>query len=139
MMKKSIFTKFCTFFAACAFCLCTLLTSAHAEVKDINVDEALALVAAPAADMVFLDVRMPFEFENGHIENAIHIDYYNENFVTDVAELDKNKTYVVYCRSGVRGGYAMKVMEEQGFENVYNVAGGYIGMYPEKTYDMPSK
>ncbi len=127
----------CRFLTLSVFCLCTFFTVAHAEVKDMSAAEALVMIEEAAPDTVILDVRMPKEFDMGHAEGAILIDFYDDNFANDVAQLDKNKTYVVYCRTGIRAGKACAIMEEQGFGNVYNVAGGYHAMFPDKTYELP--
>ncbi len=44
----------------------------------------------------------------------------------EIATLDKNATYAVYCRSGNRSGQAVKVMQDAGFTNVFNMNGGVI-------------
>ena len=49
-------------------------------------------------DFVVLDVRTPGEFAEGHLENAINLDYYSDTFKEDLKKLDKSKTYLVYCR-----------------------------------------
>jgi rhodanese-related sulfurtransferase len=43
-----------------------------------------------------------------------------------VAKLDKSATYAVYCRSGNRSGEAVKVMEDLGFTDMYDMDGGVI-------------
>jgi len=75
-------------------------------------------------DFVILDVRTPEEFADGHIENAINLDYYSEIFRDELNKLGKNKTYLIYCRSGNRSGKALDIMEELNFREVYNMVGG---------------
>ena len=77
-------------------------------------------------DFVILDVRTPEEFANGHIEDAINLDYYSETFRDELNKLDKNKTYLVYCRSGRRSSNALNTMKELKFSEVYNMLGGII-------------
>ncbi len=77
-------------------------------------------------DFVILDVRTPEEFAEGYVEDAILIDFYSESFRSEVNALDKNKTYLIYCRSGNRSGKALKIMEELGFTEVYNISGGML-------------
>jgi len=74
---------------------------------------------------VVIDVRTPEEFEDGHIENAINIDFRSDTFQDEINELDINKTYLVYCAVGVRSGLAVDIMEELGFQNVYDMKGGF--------------
>lgn len=72
-----------------------------------------------------IDVRTAEEFNSGSIEGAINIDYYKSDFKTQISQLNKNKTYLIYCRSGHRGGLALPIFEELGFNEVYNLDGGY--------------
>ncbi|KAK3582303.1 hypothetical protein CHS0354_023843 [Potamilus streckersoni] len=76
---------------------------------------------------VILDVRTQEEFLNdGSIESAINIDYYQPDFQQRLAELDKTKTYLVYCRSGKRSADTCKTMSEMGFPKLINLDGGYL-------------
>jgi rhodanese-related sulfurtransferase len=76
--------------------------------------------------VVILDVRTPGEFAEGYIEGARLIDFQNGNFETEIADLDKNATYAVYCRSGNRSGQAVKIMQDAGFLDLFNLEGGVI-------------
>lgn len=76
---------------------------------------------------IVLDVRTDAEIAEGIIPNAIHLDIYKgQDFIDALEELDKNKSYYVYCRSGNRSGQACQIMEELGFENAYNLEGGML-------------
>ena len=98
--------------------------SSSSSAVDLSVNEFSAKVAE--AGVITLDVRTPGEFEGGYIEGAKNIDFQSGNFENDIAALDKNGTYAVYCRSGNRSGQAVKVMHDAGFHNVYNLNGGVI-------------
>jgi rhodanese-related sulfurtransferase len=76
--------------------------------------------------VVILDVRTPGEFMTGHIHDAQNIDFESGSFESQIESLDKNGTYAVYCRSGNRSGQAVKVMQDAGFKNIYNLDGGVI-------------
>ena len=76
--------------------------------------------------VVILDVRTPGEFAEGYIEGARMIDFQGGSFETEIASLDKDVTYAVYCRSGNRSGQAVKIMQDAGFRNLYNLEGGVI-------------
>jgi rhodanese-related sulfurtransferase len=79
-------------------------------------------------DSVILDVRTEDEYNEGIIPNAINIDFYKgQDFISELEKLDKNKNYFVYCRSGARSGKTCEMMNELGFENAYNLAGGILG------------
>ncbi|MCL6294305.1 rhodanese-like domain-containing protein [Jejuia spongiicola] len=76
---------------------------------------------------VIIDVRTDDEVADGIIVNAIHIDIYKgQEFVNEIEELDKDKSYYVYCRSGNRSGQACNIMNQLGFENAYNLEGGIL-------------
>ncbi len=79
------------------------------------------------SNLVILDVRPQNEFELEHVPGAINLDYEGHEFKKKVENIDKEKNYVIYCRSGVRGEYFMGIMKELGFPHVYNILGGFTG------------
>jgi len=95
-------------------------------IEDITTQEAFTLIQNNKnnPDFVIIDVRTPEEFASEHIENALNIDYYSETFRDELNKLDKNKTYLVYCRSGGRSGNASTIMKELNFREAYNMLGG---------------
>jgi rhodanese-related sulfurtransferase len=76
-------------------------------------------------DFVIIDVRTPEEYNDGHIEGSINIDYKSENFKSEISELKQYRTYLVYCRSGKRSKAAQDIMFSSGFINVINLTGGF--------------
>lgn len=97
-------------------------------------DEALPyakfIKKARKANAVVLDVRTPREYEAGHLENAVLIDFNAPGFLNQINTLDKEKTYLLYCRSGNRSGKALKIMKNEGFERVYHLEGGVVKLPP---------
>jgi rhodanese-related sulfurtransferase len=83
-------------------------------------------------DAVVLDVRTKAEVEKGMIDGALHIDVSRPDFKQQIQELDKDQTYLVYCRSGRRSVTACKAMEQEGFSSLYNLMGGIIA-YDKET------
>lgn len=73
-----------------------------------------------------IDVRTKDEFESSYINNAKNIDVNNADFEKNIGSLDKHKPYFVYCRSGARSGKAMQIMQDLGFNEVYNLEGGIM-------------
>lgn len=71
-----------------------------------------------------LDVRTAEEYGAGHVAGAEQLDFYAPDFADRLAELDRNTTWVVYCRSGNRSGQATAMMEQLGFASVVDVDGG---------------
>ncbi len=75
---------------------------------------------------IIIDVRTEDEFESGKIPGALNIDIYKgQGFIYKVEELDKAKNFYVYCAAGVRSANACGVMQQLGFENVFNLVGGF--------------
>jgi phage shock protein E len=72
---------------------------------------------------LFLDVRAPEEFSAGHLAGARLVDVSAPDFEAVVADLDPNRTYVVYCASGNRAGAAIETMARLGFDDLLNGGG----------------
>lgn len=75
--------------------------------------------------LVLLDVRTPKEFESGHIEGALNINLFDEDFNTQVQHLNKETPVYVYCKLGGRSLKAQHRLMELGFSKVINLEGGY--------------
>lgn len=77
--------------------------------------------------VTLVDVSSTIEFNSGNIEGSLNlpVDTIREN----LDKLDKNKEIWVYCRVGLRGYIAARVLNAYGF-NAKNISGGY------KTYEM---
>ncbi len=74
---------------------------------------------------VLLDVRTPEEFREGHIANAININWFDEDFIDQADKaLPKDQTIYLYCRSGRRSGLAAEKLIALGYV-VMNLEGGY--------------
>ncbi|MBN1904083.1 MAG: rhodanese-like domain-containing protein [Deltaproteobacteria bacterium] len=69
---------------------------------------------------VLIDVRSPQEFEAGHIKNAVNIPL--EKLTADIKNnvTDKEKTIVLYCRTGRRSAIAENLLKEMGYKSVIN-------------------
>ena len=94
--------------------------------EDLSQEEWASQLAEDK-NAVVLDVRTDSEVADGIIPNAIHIDIYKgQEFINELEDLDKEKNYYVYCRSGNRSGQACNIMEQLGFENAYNLEGGIL-------------
>ena len=97
-------------------------------IRSISPKEGLSIIEKNRdnPNFVILDVRTPGEYGPEHISGAINIDYYSNGFRTNLNQLDKEKTYFIYCQSGRRSGLSLKMMRELGFSEVYNSAGGIL-------------
>ncbi len=82
--------------------------------------------ALTSTKYTLIDVRTVQEYSAGHLAKAEESDFYQtQQFSKFLDSLDKNKNYLVYCRTGVRSGKAMDLMLQKGFKSVYDLAGGY--------------
>ncbi len=95
-----------------------------AGVRVVSVEEAAAIAENPPSDLVVLDVRTAEEFAEGHLEGAMMIDFYADDFADQLAALDPSVPYLLYCRSGNRSDQAAAMMSDLGFVDVADVDGG---------------
>ncbi len=73
-------------------------------------------------DYILLDVRTEEEFIRGHVNGAVNIPL--DSLRERISELDKTKIIIAYCKVGIRGYIAERILEQKGF-TVLNVTGGY--------------
>jgi rhodanese-related sulfurtransferase len=83
------------------------------------------------SSFVILDIRTPGEYQSGHIENSIMIDFYSKTFAEEVNRLDKEKIYIVHCRSGNRSTRSMALFKELKFQKIYHLSTGINGWNSE--------
>jgi rhodanese-related sulfurtransferase len=93
--------------------------------ETINVD-AFASKLDTIKNFILLDVRTPEEFKEGHLANALNINYNDANFGSEVGKLDKSKSVLIYCLSGGRSSGAATEMSKSGFKVIYNLKGGIM-------------
>lgn len=101
----------------------TKTTTDSSVAQDVNIAEFEAKVAE--GHVIILDVRTAGEVSEGHIPNAINVDYYATDFKMKVDHLDRDRTILLYCAAGSRSSKAMKLMSDMGFKALYNLKGGY--------------
>ena len=96
--------------------------------SEVEVLEPQAFIERVKADTSanILDVRQPEEFAEGHLAQAINLDWLNQTvFINGLAKLNKQKTYYIYCRSGRRSQAAAGKLKAEGFQ-VIDLKGGYL-------------
>jgi glyoxylase-like metal-dependent hydrolase (beta-lactamase superfamily II)/rhodanese-related sulfurtransferase len=73
-----------------------------------------------------MDIRKASEYNSEHVIDAVNVplDYINEN----MAEVEKDKEYYVYCRTGYRSVVFASLLKARGYENLINVEGGFEEM-----------
>lgn len=97
-------------------------SSSSSAVHKVGPEDFSAAVAEPGT--VVIDVRTPAEYSAGHIPNALNLNVDDAAFGDEIAKLDKDVTYAVYCRSGNRSGVATSQMADAGFTHLYDLQGG---------------
>ncbi len=113
-------------FAILAASTLFLTSCGGSETKVANLSVADFAAKITDTSVTILDVRTPAEFMTGHIAGAINIDFQSTQFASEIANLDKTKTYAVYCRSGNRSAQATDQMAKAGFTSLFNLNGGII-------------
>jgi len=73
---------------------------------------------------LLIDVREPHEFAAYAIEGAVLIPM--QSVPNRLTELDSTAEIVMVCHSGVRSYHAGEFLKQNGFEHVYNLAGGVV-------------
>lgn len=91
--------------------------------KDITKDQINEFINKGA---IFIDVRSPQEFREGHIDGAISIPDYRFQKLIQQYSIDKESVVIVYCSTGHRSQRCQKVMQNMGYKNVYNLYEGII-------------
>lgn len=99
---------------------------AKLDVQHVDAKAADALRREDAA-VVVLDVRTPAEYAAGHLQAAVNIDFRADDFATKLGELDRDKKYLVHCRSGGRSTSALATFEKLGFQHIWHLDGGMLG------------
>ena len=97
---------------------------------DVSIEQAKELVEKYPW-LLILDVRTMSEFQSGHIEEAMNIPI--DELQTRIGELNKSIEIIVYCGSGHRSSQAIKILVDNGFIGLYNMADG-IGSWVQAGY-----
>lgn len=102
-------------------------------INDISAQE-LKKQLDEATDIILLDVREPHEYEfcnlGGYLIPLGQLE-------SRLAELDKNKTIIVHCRSGGRSQMALNILEGAGFTHLQHFTGGILGWAREVDPEFP--
>lgn len=89
---------------------------ANASGSRVSNEDAHALVAEGAQ---LVDVRTPEEFAAGHITGAVNIPV--QDLQARMAEIDRDRAVIVYCRSGMRSANAARTLQAAGYESVHDL------------------
>ncbi len=101
-----------------------LLQQVKSEIEEVDAPQAHELLDSPEPPLL-VDVREHDEWTEGHIPGAVHVPRgYLESRIEQAAP-DRSRALVLYCAGGSRSAFAVKTLEELGYENVVNLAGGF--------------
>lgn len=89
------------------------------QIPQVSVDTVSGLVPD---QIQFVDVRRPAEHANGHATNTLNVPL--DRLTKDLDSLDPTKPTYVICQSGYRSSLGTSILENAGFREIYNVAGG---------------
>lgn len=95
--------------------------------KTINVQELKELIDS-GADFQLIDVREPAEFDAANLNGEL---IPLQTVPANIDKFSKDKQVVVHCRSGKRSANAIMYLENQGFDNLYNLEGGILAWKDE--------
>lgn len=134
MIKKGVFPLISAALLIPCLCCSSSVQPTTEDASVITVEEAFDLIQdnRDNPNFIIIDVRTASEYVLGHIEKAINIDYEADDFNQTVNHLDKDKTYIVYCKCGKRGVTTLNNMKEQGFREAYSIKGGFLEWQFEK-------
>lgn len=97
-----------------------IISCSNKGYKNINLKKAVKTINT-STNLILLDVRTAEEYSSGNIPNSINIDVLSSDFKSKIELLDKNKEYLIYCRSGNRSAIASSIMATNGFIEIYNL------------------
>ena len=100
-----------------------LLNQAKGEIEEIDSAEGARLLESDDAPL-FLDVREQDEWDQGIIPGALHIPRGSLESRVE-SRVDRDRAIVVYCSVGHRSAFAANTLDELGYDNVVNLAGGF--------------
>lgn len=94
------------------------------NIKEIEVAELSTQLQQAAKQFRVVDVRQPTEMAQGMIPGAEMVPMHT--IPLRMNEFSKDETLVLVCRSGARSAQACMFLQQQGYDNVYNLRGGMI-------------
>ena len=94
------------------------------ESKEINEISDAQFSEIQDTDYTLVDVRTTQEYESGHIQDAIHFDFYSELFQKEILSIDKSSSIVLYCRTQNRSTKTANYLKENGYKEIAVLEGG---------------
>ena len=130
--KKSILIALSLLLAAFTLSSCASNTSTQQETEagaedaavyhKLSAEEAKAVIDAEE-NVIILDVREQYEYDEGHIPGAVLLPSGSVKAKASEVLPDKNQKILVYCRSGNRSGTAARALVALGYTQIYDFGG----------------
>ena len=79
---------------------------------------SLLFFSLTSMSVTVVDVRTQDEWNRGHLEGALHIEW--QDILQLSSDINKDEKIYLYCRSGNRSGKATKILEDAGYINIIN-------------------
>ncbi|MBS9524787.1 rhodanese-like domain-containing protein [Litoribacter ruber] len=112
-----------TFILALTLALGSCHSSFMSQEKILSPDE-FEIGYSKHPDAILIDIRTPEEIKNGHLKDAIFIDYHDQHFEEQLAYLRKDLSYYIYCSSADKTIHTARLMSSMGFKKVFVLQGG---------------
>lgn len=98
--------------------------ASHAQIKLLSAEDFKKIEGN--RNVLIVDVRTPYEYNSGHIQGAMNIDYYAKDFKEQLKKLDHTLPIYIYCHSGVRSAKAAHALKDLNFTKIYDLDGGIV-------------
>ena len=108
-----------------AFILFLFLNSCNSSTSEnIQYISSSDYILSLSDNVKLIDVRTPTEFDSGHIQDAVNIDFFSESFQTDILSLNKDSKIILYCRTNNRSSKSADLLKNNGFKDISVIMGG---------------
>lgn len=91
--------------------------------KKVRIIHWHEIIKLDRSNIMFLDVRTKEEFSLGTIDGSVNIPI--DEIRNRISEIPKDKKIIIFCGIGLRGYIAVRILHQNGYENIYNLSGGY--------------
>jgi rhodanese-related sulfurtransferase len=120
---KLFFSLTCLLFGV----FCTKVKAQDSAIKRLRPAEFIAAIAKDSVQLY--DVRTLTEFTQGHLKGAKKVDFLNpKEFELYFESKDTLRPIYLYCRSGNRSLRAAQYLQKRGFQEIYELRGGYFAL-----------
>ena len=105
--------------------LIILMSCATPVQENVIQIDAEKLIQLQESGIQVIDIRTKKEYDQGHIPNVMHIDFRGSDFMQKMESLGKTTPIIIHCAVGGRSGKAANLLQNAGFERIYDYTGGF--------------